>query len=116
RTKGMVRAQDIAVVCAVRLVEGVFDIEVQAWLRSAFVRWRRDGGNLITHLHLPTARRFRIACRNLWLQDAAGYCVGTPWQRTRELQNEITLFRAYRWSAWQRKDEVPTGARPIEVC
>jgi hypothetical protein len=114
--KGRIGSQDIAIVLAVRLMEGSVDAEVQAWLRSAFIRWRREGGNLITYLHLPTSRRFRIACRDLWLRDAARYCSGTPWPRTHQLQSEIARFQAYRWKAWQRQDGVPTGARSIEAC
>jgi len=107
---------DVATALAVRLMEGVVDVEVKAWLRSAFVRWRREGGDLVAHLRLPTARRFRLACRDLWLRDAARYCVGKPWPRTRQLEGEIARFMAYRWLAWQRQHEVPPGARPLEVC
>jgi hypothetical protein len=115
RIKDQPRAQDIAVVLAVRCMEGVIDPEVSAWLRSALLRWRRHGGNLITHLHLPSANRFRLACRDLWLVDASRFCPGTAWQRTHLLQAEISRFMAYRWAAWQRQDEMPTGAGAIEA-
>ena len=67
-----------AVFFAVALIEGADSPEARAWLREGLRAWRREGGELLAHLHLPPAHRFRLACRDLWLADAARYCAGTP--------------------------------------
>ena len=106
-----------AVFFAVALIEGADSPEARAWLRAGLRAWRREGGELLAHLHLPTARRFQIACRDLWLADAARYCAGaTPWQRACELAREVARFHGRKWPTWRHLESVPAGARPVEAC
>jgi hypothetical protein len=110
----------LALVLLLRLVGGVDDPAVTAWLRSAVVRWLKSDSDLtLTEaLHLgDSARRVRLAVRDSWIAEAAKLTGGaSPWTQAVVLEREVAHYLTFKWPAWRRLDDPPAGASPIEHC
>ena len=107
------------VVLVQRLIAGRHaDAETSDWLASGFSAWLNAGGTLplLRCLGMPaTVPRVKIAMRDLWLKEAAGFIAASkPWARAKALSEEGDHFERRTWPAWRHLDTPPRHATELQ--
>ncbi len=107
------------IVLVQRLIAGRHaDAEISGWLASGLSAWLNAGGSLplLRCLGIPaTVPKVRVAMRNLWLKEAAGFVAApTSWAIARALSDECDHFERSTWPAWQRLDTPPRRATELQ--
>lgn len=89
------------------LESGTIDEESGAWIVESLARWL-DGEPWPQCACLPSPDRTRQAVRDDWIQQAATYLTGTPWQRAKQLCVIARRFESQQWPRWRNGALPPT--------